>query len=103
MKGMFTCSKILRYRRVAWSSKSRTVHPTLQGTTTAVSPKVTVTFMVTVGTNVPEISLTTSANLRFSRSPEPEESPPGTHLSVETGATGVSGQAEITTESRLRL
>lgn len=43
---VFTCSKILRYLRVAWSIKSRTVHPVLQGTTTEVSPKVTVTFIV---------------------------------------------------------
>lgn len=49
---VFTCSKILRYLRVAWSIKSRTVHPALQGTTTTVSPKVTVTFIAAVKSNV---------------------------------------------------
>lgn len=49
---VFTCSKILRYLRVAWSTRSRTVHPALQGTTTAASPKVTVTFIAPVSSNV---------------------------------------------------
>lgn len=40
-----TCSRIRRYLRVACSVKSRTVHPSLQGTTTAVPAKSTVTFI----------------------------------------------------------
>lgn len=49
---VFTFSRILWYLRVAWSLKSRTVHPGLQGTTTEVSPKVTVTFIPAVNSNV---------------------------------------------------
>lgn len=88
---MFTCSKILWYLRVAWSIKSRTVHPALQGTTTAVSPKVTVTFIVTV-TVCSSLSRQSEISENYSRSHGAAPRAKRRHLPVDNWTTGVSGQ-----------
>lgn len=97
---MFTCSIILRCLRVAWSIKSRTVHPALQGTTTEVSPKVTVTFMTKNWNNCENSG---KNNPSFGGFTTRVPSVRGGVAPVETGATGVSGQDEITVESLLRV
>lgn len=97
---MFTCTKILWYLRVAWSIKSRTVHPVLQGTTTEVSPKVTVTFIA--AGNASALAISCNPWKRFPETPGVVAGAKRRHLSVENWAAGVSGQ-EIKAKSPVRL
>lgn len=100
---VFTCSRTRRYLRVACSTRSRTVHPALQGTTTDVSPKVTVTFMSAARAprysspakqRGAKINKTNKKN-KQKQSPEAELLPVGEQRTpVGTGATGVSGPVE---------